>query len=193
MTTPARMVAALLAGVLVGCAHAGEPPLAPPADQLAEAAAALAAAEQSATPAQRAPLLRRIDALGLAPAEDDAAAAALLASWRAEAPAEPGGAVYRGRALGPAWRRASIKPGQSIEIEQIFYAGEQAEIAAQSTDGQPVELEIRTQRDGTTPPVCATKLEPAGKCRWLPLFTARFRMKLVNRGGKPASVYIVFR
>ncbi|MGC1271442.1 MAG: hypothetical protein WA842_12695, partial [Croceibacterium sp.] len=131
--------------------------------------------------------------LGLTPAEDDPEGAAQLARWRAEATAPAPDAVYRGRTLGPAYRRASIKPGETIEIEQIFYAGERAEIAAESTGGQPVELEIRTQRDTATPPVCAAKLEPAGKCRWLPLFTARFKMKLVNHGGKAASVYIVFR
>lgn len=197
MTAPMRMICALLAGsaVLAACAHAGEPPLAVAgaADPLAEAAAALAAAEIAPTAAERTPFLRQVEALRLTPVEDDAEGAALLARWKAEAPPAPQDAVYRGRTLGPAYRRASIQPGETIEIEQIFYAGERAEIAAQSTGGQPVDLEIRTQRDAATPPVCAAKLEPVGKCRWLPLFTARFKMKLVNRGGKPASVYIVFR
>ena len=157
-------------------------------DLLVDTAALLAAAEAARGAAERKSYLQRLDVFQVAAAEgqdDDP-----LAQWRADAVAagveRP---VYRGRALGPAYRRARIAPGEAIRIEQIFYAGERAEIAAQSHGGQPVALAIRNPR---TEPVCSAELAPRASCRWLPLFTERFSIELVNRSRDQASVYIVF-
>lgn len=188
----AGLIAVTLA--LAACARPSAEPIAatpPPAssDPLEDAAAALAAAEAAGSTAARAPWLRRLDALRVAAAEDTGDDP--LSAWRAEAaPGEAPVPTFRGRALGPAYRHATIAPGKRMQIEQIFYAGQRAEIAAQSQDGQPVALAIRDKRQE---PVCAASLAPSANCQWMPLFTERFSIELVNNGGKPASVYIVFR
>ena len=40
---------------------------------------------------------------------------------------------------------------------------------------------------------CTAELSPKASCNWLPLFTERFSIELVNQSGNQASVYIVFR
>lgn len=157
---------------------------------LADAAALLAASERATDAAARAQYLRRLDGMQVALADGAQPEEDTLAHWRAEAADADGAPPFRGRALGPAYRRATIQPGETIRIEQIFYAGQRAEIAGQSLGGEPVHMDIRNQR---TRAVCTAQLTPAGTCRWLPLFTERFQIELVNRSRKPASVYIVFR
>ena len=190
MTRVLTTIAALALGACTqGPARemAAAPP--PSGDALADAAALLAAGEMAGSVERRGPLLARLDALQVAAAEGEAEDP--LAAWRAEAAAAGAeGPVYRGRALGPAYRRARIAPGARMQIEQIFYAGERAEIAAQSQGGQPVALEIRNPRTGK---VCIAELAPKASCAWLPLFTERFSIELVNRSREQASVYIVFR
>jgi hypothetical protein len=156
------------------------------ADPLAEAAALLAAAEGAGSAAERAPLIAQLDALGvhaLPESEGD-----LLGAWRSEHRAEPA-LVYRGRTLGPGYRRAQLAAGQELVIDQIFYAGERAEMAAQTQGGQPVVLAVANPR---TEKVCEARLDPQARCRWLPIFTERFSITLSNRGTTPASVYLVF-
>lgn len=187
-----RVSSSVLAIALAACAQAsGEVATAqsPRGDPLADAAALLAAGEAADGPIERAPLVARLDALQVAAADGEADDP--LAGWRAEvAAADLAGPVYRGRTLGPAYRRARIAPGAKMQIEQIFYAGERAEIAAHSQGGQPIALEIRNPRTGK---VCTAELSPKASCNWLPLFTDRFSIELVNQSGDQASVYIVFR
>ncbi|HEY6814550.1 MAG TPA: hypothetical protein VI168_03325 [Croceibacterium sp.] len=188
-----RKSSSIMALALLACAQApaSEVATTPPSagDPLADAAALLAAGEAADGSTERAPLVARLDALRVAAAEgetDDP-----LAAWRAEAAAADSAApVYRGRTLGPAYRRARIAPGARMQIEQIFYAGERAEIAAHSQGGQPIALEIRNPRTGK---VCIAELSPKASCNWLPLFTERFSIELVNQSRDQASVYIVFR
>ena len=80
--------------------------------------------------------------------------------------------------------------GESLRIEQIFYAGQRAEIAAQASDSDTVALAISNPRAEA---VCAKDLAPRANCNWLPIFTERFSIELKNHGSAPASVYIVFR
>ena len=179
--------------MLAACAHAPPTPAVGTAmsdNPLADAAALLSASEQAADQKARAPYLARLDGLQVAVADGAPAEEDTLSQWREQAAETEKTPPFRGRALGPAYRRATIQPGETIRIEQIFYAGQRAEIAGQSLGGQPVHLDIRNQR---TQAVCSAQLTPAGTCRWLPLFTERFQIDLTNRSKKPASVYIVFR
>lgn len=176
--------------LLGACAQTAAPQLAiPPStgDVLGDAAALLATAETAADAGQRAPLIDRLNAMNVVLA--DGAGEDPLAAWRSEHQAD-GGTPYRGRTLGPAYRRARVEPGASLQIDQIFYAGERAEIAAQTSDGSNIALQINNPRDEA---VCAKPLAPSANCNWLPIFTERFSIELVNRGSQPASVYIVFR
>jgi hypothetical protein len=183
-----------LAALLGACATAsGGPDRAafavpqPTGDPLADSALLLAAAEAAPDAAARAPLVARLDAAGVRAAEgteDDP-----LAAWRAEA-AAAGAPIYRGRALGPAYRRARLAPGATLRLEQIFLAGERAEIAAAAGGAADLVLSVRDRRNEA---VCSAEFRPAATCRWLPLFTERFAIELENRSGAPANVYIVFR
>lgn len=176
--------------VLAACTNAATAQLAmprPTGDLLGDAAALLATAELASDAAERAPIIERLNAMNVVLAEGEAEDP--LATWRSEYQAK-GGTPYRGRTLGPAYRRAQVAPGARLKIDQVFYAGERAEIAAQASNGGNVALAIHNPRNEA---VCAKSLAPSANCNWLPIFTERFSIELENRGTQPASVYIVFR
>ena len=155
-------------------------------DRLTVAAALLVAAENAPGEEARLPLLARLDALGVA--AQDGLTDDPLARWRAEAD-QSRLVPYRGRTLGPAYRRMILPSGQSTDIEQVFYAGKKAVMVARSTGGQPVALAVENAQAGT---VCETQLMPGGRCNWLPIFTERYTIRLENRGTRDASIYLVF-
>lgn len=181
----------LLAGlaVLSGCSTVPAPP--DPAlsstDPLVAAAALLVAAEAAGDPAERAPLIAQLDELGVNALPDTGEDR--LAAWREQTPPAQGTEVFRGRTLGPGYRRAQLAAGERLVIDQIFYAGQRAEMAAQTRGGQPVALAVTNPQADK---VCEAQLTPTARCRWLPIFTERFQITLVNRGRTPASVYLVF-
>lgn len=195
-----RLAMTSLAVLAAGCAAAGNDPLAAqsvaaqPAvllpstgNPLLDAVALLVAADSIAQPEQRAPLIERLDAMNVRLA--DGAQDDPLGEWRSQHQAD-GSNPWRGRTLGPAYRRASVAGGQRIRIEQIFYAGQRAQIAAQASGGGQVALAIANPRAEA---VCSKPLAPSASCDWLPIFTERFSIELENRGREPASVYLVFR
>lgn len=191
-------MAATVMALLAGCNSAGgqtlpSPPLALQSapDPVSDAASLLAAAEAAPSAEARAPLLERLDALGVHLAED-AGTDDPLAGWRSQHKAGDG-APWRGRALGPAYRRAVVPPGESLVIEQIFLAGQRAQIAAHVAGGGPggqVNLAISNPR---AQPVCTRQVAPRASCDWLPIFTERFAISLNNTGNREASVYLVVR
>jgi hypothetical protein len=175
--------------LLAGCAHHSAP-LAlpePTGNVLSDTAALLSLADSARSAEQRAPLLDRLDALNVRLA--DGATDDPLAGWRS-AHGVNEAAPWRGRTLGPAYRRAQVAAGASLRIEQVFYAGQRAEIAAQASSGGQVALKIANPRAQA---VCAQQLSPRGTCNFLPIYTERFSIELENTGNSSASVYIVFR
>ncbi|GAA0271311.1 hypothetical protein GCM10009127_09360 [Alteraurantiacibacter aestuarii] len=180
----------LLIVSLAGCVGAGDRDLAavePTGDVLSDTAALLVAAESARNKRERAPLVDRLNTMNVAlmdGATDDP-----LSEWRAQY--QPSSATpFRGRTLGPAYRRARLEAGESVRIEQIFYAGERADIAAQASSGSNVALEISNPREEA---ICARPLAPRANCSWLPIFTERFSIELENRGTEATSIYLVFR
>ena len=159
-------------------------------DALQDAAALLSLAELAENSEQRAPIIDRLNAMNvvLADGAGDNPPDNPLAQWREDHQAS-GNAPYRGRTLGPAYRRVHVQGGDSLQIDQIFYAGERAEIAAQANGGD-IAIEINNPRDES---VCAKPLAPNANCSWLPIFTERFSIQVENHGSQPASVYITFR
>jgi hypothetical protein len=162
-----------------------------PADPAQDAAALLAAAEAAPSAEARAPYLERLDALGVHLAEN-AGGDDPLSQWRSQHKT-PAGGPWRGRALGPAYRRAVVQPGESLVFQQIFLAGQRAQIAAQvsnqGTSGT-VAMAISNPRAES---VCARQVAPRASCNWLPIFTERFAIALQNNGSQAASVYLVVR
>jgi hypothetical protein len=157
-------------------------------DAAMEAAALLTAADEASSRAERAPLLARLDELGVHLA-DGATDDDPLEGWR-QADKGPDDPPSPARALGPAYRTARVAPGQRMVIEQIFLAGQHARIAAQTSDGGQVALAINNPR---REPVCTRQLAPAASCNWMPIYTERFAIHLHNRGRQPVNVYLVIR
>jgi hypothetical protein len=182
-------IGSLVLVLLAGCAHTSAP-LAlpePTGNVLSDAAALLALAESARDARQRAPLIERLDALDVRLAEGETDNP--LATWRTQHQAS-GAAPWRGRALGPAYRRLAVGAGASLRIEQVFYAGQRAEIAAQANGNGQVALAVANPRAQA---VCEQQLAPRGSCSFLPIYTERFSIELENTGNASASVYIVFR
>ena len=188
-----RRAALPLIALVAACASAqgGNTEFAVPqasGDELADSALYLAASEAAPDAEARAPLLARLDAAGVHAAED--ATDDPLGGWRREATALGTTPVFRGRALGPAYRRANLAPGEKLQLEQVFLAGERAEIAAAANGSDQLMLSVRDKSDK---PVCTEQFSPSAKCRWLPIYTERYAIELANRGTRAASIYIVFK
>lgn len=133
-----------------------------------------------------------LQTLGAVPAEgqDD-----LAALWMMEA--HRNGVVsalaYRGRALGPAYRRSSLAAGGRFNLRQLFLAGQSARISVAVAGGAPGLLSIRV-RDGAGGTLCDKAVgAPQVDCAWLPLFTDRYAIELVNGGSAPVSFYLIIR
>lgn len=130
---------------------------------------------------------RALDQLGARPATGEPD---LAAEWRTQARA--GGHAdftppFRGRALGPAYRRGTLNGGQGLETEQVFLAGQKAAVALVAPSGA-ITLNI-ADAGGTA--VCGSAAPPRAQCRWLPVFTQRVRIRLANPGKATASYYLI--
>jgi len=129
-------------------------------------------------------------ALGAHPLDD--AAPALDAAWWGEARRLGQGdsqAPYRGRVLGPAYRRASLAPGELSTSEQSFLSGQRAEIAIVPAAGADLALAVT---DAAGKDVCRRPVgAPRTVCRWHPVFTARYRIAVANTGTRAGGFYLV--
>jgi hypothetical protein len=95
----------------------------------------------------------------------------------------------RGRPLGPAYRRARIGPGGEATLEQLFLAGQRAEIALMPSRPSPLVLEV-SDSDGRT--ICRRRAEdPPAQCSWLPVFTTRHSIVIKNEGRASADYFLV--
>ena len=132
----------------------------------------------------------RLQDLGARPAEDeeDNRATIWLSAARergltGEAP------PFRGRLLGPAYRSGMLAPGEVSETSQLFLAGEEAEVVAIPVEHTDLQLEI-VEGEGErncTPP--ATKARSV--CRWIPIFTSRYSIRVRNAGDRASEFYLV--
>lgn len=181
--------------LLTGLALAGAPSMPvgdlKPADPVLRALMEGDAAQAADDPAALADTVQQLSALGATPAEGQED---LAARWTAQADAH--GAMqqvipYRGRALGPAYRRGSLAAGDRITLRQLFLAGQRAQISVASAG--TAKLSVRVEGgDGAT--LCA---KPVGggqaDCAWLPLFTDRYAIVIENDGQDAAGFYLTMR
>ena len=174
------------------------PPAAPAADMLPadpvlrtlmEGDAALAGGNA----AQLMDVAQILKALGATPAEgqDD-----LAALWTQEAQTRGvtrSTLAFRGRALGPAYRRGLLEAGGSFTMRQLFLAGQRAQISVAPTGGGAAGLSIRVLgADGAT--LCAKPVGgPQADCAWMPVFTDRYDIVIENGGSVPAAFYLIVR
>jgi hypothetical protein len=131
---------------------------------------------------------RRLEALGARPANH---AADLAAHWRQQASTRnvrdklP---PIRGRALGPAYSEGVLQPGATLSTEQVFLAGQKAEVALVPQPGRSLTILIAASDKR----ICERTVQlPKGPCAWLPLFTQRVEIKVRNPGRLPARYYLV--
>lgn len=185
-TLPLALVPLLLAACSTAPAPIASAPL--PVDPVARAAQWLAmAADPAATPATRLEALRGLDRMAvrtLPDSEDNP-----VEQWRAEAIS--GGATFlpeRGRVLGPAYRSGWIEPGQRKTLEQLFMAGKTAHIVLSSPARTPMALTI-SDPGGKT--ICQESGPPPGECKWLALFTQRYRIELSNPSAARQRYFLV--
>lgn len=132
----------------------------------------------------------QLESLGAKPSSD--ADVDLADLWLAEARArgladEP--QPFRGRVLGPAYRTGTLAPGEATETSQLFLAGEQAEVIAVPVESTDLQLEIvegEGARNCTPPPTAARSV-----CRWIPVFTSRYHIRVRNTGDRASDFYLV--
>lgn len=185
-----------LATWLGGCAAALPPPLptdavTPPraaSSQALRVAADLAAAAQAEADGDGSALTAAVTRLrnrGIEPQGPEAEAS--FARWSAAAGADP--APLRGRALGPGFQRGTLAPGEERGLEQLFFAGQPAEIALSGDVGARLRL---TLLDAKNRVACEHDPGMGRSCRFTPLFSQRYRIEIANKGQRRASYFVVF-
>ena len=158
-----------------------------PVDDAALAIAGGMTAEEKGDAAAMLEAARALDALGAraGPEEED-----LAVRWRALA-RERGLAdeqPLRGRALGPAYKKGVLAPGAALATEQVFLAGQGAEVALVPGAGGALSMKVTARGK----PICERAAEPPrATCSWLPIFTERVGISVENRGSRPAAYYLV--
>ena len=177
--------------ILAGCAASAEPMVsaaAPavvtPAERVAAALAEAAAADASgdaATLAHAVGVLERRGAHALEVSADDP-----VPVWRAKA----GNTTppMRGSALGPGYRSGRISVGARDSFAQLFLSGTGATIALSAPTGDRVSLRVL---DPQAKPICDEANKKDRMCRWVPLFTQRYTIEVVNNGASDARYFLV--
>ncbi|MFN3864753.1 MAG: hypothetical protein ACK4RT_10785 [Erythrobacter sp.] len=159
-----------------------------PAERAERVAEALVMAERAERAQDREALAQaaaRLDRLGAKP--DTAADATAMARWLAVLPADT--PPMRGRALGPAYRSAALAPGATTQLNQTFFGGRSAQIVLRVARGPTPRLVVRDQ---SARQVCKPVADDPVKCRWVPLYTQRHSIEIVNTGPQMSQFYIVF-
>lgn len=161
-------------------AQVAEPPV---ATLLADA---LARADLAASQGKDSELARPLALIAsLAAHPLDAAGEAELAAWQRRSPDQT--PPLRGRTLGPGYRHGVLDAGGDLRIEQTFLSGQKASIALSSPTGARLRLEVI---DGGAQAVCQHVAERPS-CEWVPLYTQRHVIHLINPGKQKARFYLV--
>lgn len=97
--------------------------------------------------------------------------------------------AYRGRALGPSYKKGMVSSLSTVSTEQIFLAGKKASVALVPVSFKPISISIS---DGQGKNICSriTESKPAN-CEWLPLFTERYRINIHTSASQPVIYYLV--
>jgi hypothetical protein len=181
----AIMGLAALAG-LAAAPATSEPQVATPQLTTTRVANLLAAADAIAAEGPRsrallAPLLEELVRLGAYPA----AGADVVTEWRGAARLRlKRGPAWRGRVLGPAYHRGALAPAAAFRTEQLFLAGERAQVSVVTSPRSPARMTVV----GTGSEPCA---KPVSECAWWPSFTERYTITVENRGTASIRYYVV--
>lgn len=125
-----------------------------------------------------------LDASGAMPSGHEENAAR---RWEHDTGVQPGPSE-RNRALGPSYRLVELGGGASAVFHQTFLAGQLARVATASAPGGNFILTVIGE--GAKNPVCRVARSDA-RCDWVPLYTQRFQIEVVNLGAKADRFYLV--
>ena len=129
--------------------------------------------------------VRAIELAGARPFDPPGEAA--LQAWRSALPPEQ--RPMRGRVLGPAYISGRLAPGGKLRPEQVMLGGKPVSVAAGTAPRTGLRLRI-ARADGNM--VCEQSPAHARECRFIPAYTQRYRIELVNSGARDARYHIVF-
>jgi hypothetical protein len=178
-------VKAVLLATLLGAASATT---ADPTEAICNALARGMAAEASGDAKGLLASAHQLDAAGARPVAGEVD---MAGRWRtlAEARGIKDEAVpYRGRALGPAYRRGRLDPGAALATDQLFLAGQKAVVSLVPEPGRKLSMQVAEPERS----ICEVAAQaPRAACAWLPLFTTRVKIRVVNRSLAPATYYLV--
>lgn len=127
--------------------------------------------------------LRLLDRMGAHAEHDTDSTDDPIQAWRdAAGLREPD---YRGRVLGPAYRRGWIGPGKTASIAQQFLGGRKTTVAIAAASNQVLDLRID---DPTAGAVCRAE---GRSCSWMPLYTQRYMINVRNPGREAVRFFLV--
>jgi hypothetical protein len=136
---------------------------------------------------ERSAAAARLMAIGAHPAT--ASDQDLASAWRGPTGSSAAGPVYRGRMLGPAYRRGFVGAGSFVTIEQLFLAGSEAEVVVSPLRAAQLDLAIS---DTGGQVVCRSAvIRPTARCSWRPPFSGRYQLRITNNGPAEANYFLV--
>jgi len=183
-------VLAVMAAGFLGAACAGGVAAsasdAPPAagERVADALAEAREASASGDTGRLARAVALLDRTGARPVEGWPGTDPLPA-WRAQL--DPAAPPLRGSPLGPGYRCGQLLGGASDRFGQVFLSGRQAKIALSAPGNAPVAMRVFDSQRKT---VCSTSAIHRA-CNWVPLFTQRYTIEVVNTGARDADYFLV--
>jgi hypothetical protein len=89
----------------------------------------------------------------------------------------------------PAYRSAALASGATTQLNQTFLGGRSAQIVLRVSRGPTPRLVVRDQSERQ---VCKALVDDPVKCRWVPIYTQRHSIEIVNTGPQMSEFYIVF-
>ena len=111
----------------------------------------------------------------------------LAVQWAAAG--RPAREFWRTRALGPGYRAVRLGGGQAIRLEQVFLAGQRAQVAVAAPAAMAFALSVSDDDDRRA---CAVSNRRA-KCDWTPYYTTRFKIDLKNASRQAGTFYLVLQ
>jgi len=113
--------------------------------------------------------------------------------WRQEAYAygtrRPADVPYRGRTLGPAYKRGRVPSQSKFTTRQVFNAGQKAEVSVVVTE--PGQLNLIVDDDDNRSPCQITISGSDGACSWVPAWTERYNIEIENLSTSDVGFYLV--
>lgn len=98
---------------------------------------------------------------------------------------------FRGRVSGPAYKKEDLAPAGSDTIEDIYYAAEQAQLTLETLSGARLTWSVY-EADNADSPICQSQGETRQQaCRFTPLWTAKYKIRITNDSAQDASYLFI--